>query len=161
MKDGDRPSTGYDDMTTKTWFLTAVAALLGGIYLYYFTDFINTPGIQIIKSDRVIPSARFRGNVYPITFTLDGSYRLTSVKVISLPEAETNKQAKPLWHLVAKSSAPAVKGFLYGQPIRGMEPAVSNARPALLEASVPYRLIVEAGRARGETNFLASPIRGR
>lgn len=148
-------------MTTKSWFLTALAALLGGVYLYYFTDFINTPNIQIIKSDRVVPSARFRGSVYPITFTLDGRYQLTSVKVIALAEAETNKHAKALWHLVAKSRSEPVKGFLYGQPIRGMQPAATNGRPAGLEANVPYRLIVEAGRSKGATNFLATPIKGR
>ena len=160
MQDVPFASTDCPVMPKKTWLLIAVAALLGAVYLYYFTDFINTPNIQIIKSDRPVRSARGRGGVFPITFTLDGRYELTAVKVIPLAEASTNKHVKPLWHLVAPKHSDPVKGFLYGQPIRGMQPAASNAAPAALEANTPYRLTVEAGRARGQIDFLASPVGG-
>lgn len=147
-------------MTKKTWTLLLLAALLGSVYAYYFTDWINTPRIQIIKSDRPVRSQRFRMNVYPITFTLDGRYELTSVRVFAANELATNKHAKPLWHLVAKDHSEPVKGFLYGQPIRGMQPAVTNARPQQLEPNVPYRLRLEAGRAKGEIDFQAAALEG-
>jgi hypothetical protein len=145
-------------MTNKTWFLIAVAIVLGGIYAFSFTDWINVPAIQIIKSDRPLRNPRFQLPVHPIAFTFDGRYALTSLQIFEANALATNKHAKPIWHLVAKSRSRSepVKGFVYGLPIRGMRPAVTNAPLVLLEPEVPYRLVVQAGRARGQLNFKAT-----
>ncbi|HNQ88417.1 MAG TPA: hypothetical protein PKM73_07385 [Verrucomicrobiota bacterium] len=144
-------------MTKKAWYLIVLAALLGGLYVYDFTDWINTPTIQIIKSDRPIRMARFRSNVLPMTFTLDGRYDVSWVKVVPADALATNKNARPCWHLVAKPKPVPLKGFFYGQTIRGMQAAQTNSRPQALEAGRTYRLIVAAGRARGMLDFRATP----
>lgn len=144
-------------MTKKAWVLIVFAVVLGGVYAYNFTDWINTPRIQIIKSDRPIRSARFKSDVLPMTFTLDGRYDVTSVKVLSVDALATNKNARPLWHVVARPKPVPMKGFFYGQPIRGMQPAQTNSRPQALQAGPAYRLIVAAGRARGILDFKATP----
>ncbi len=148
-------------MTTKTYVLLILAALLGGIYAYYFTDLINTPRIQIIKSNRMVRSPRQGDVVYPVAFTMDGKYELTAVKVVSANALVTNKHPVPLWHLVTKSNTPPLHGFYYGQRIPGLTPATTNARPQRLNPGVPYRLYIEAGRAKGEIEFTAQPVEGQ
>jgi hypothetical protein len=147
-------------MTKKTWFLIVVAVLLGGIYAFSFTDWINVPAIQIIKSDRPLRSGRFQLPVHPIAFTFDGRYALTSLKIFEVNALATNKHAAPLWHMVAKSRSEPLKGFIYGLPIRGMKPAGTNADQAFLMPEVPYRLVVQAGRARGQIDFKATLTSG-
>lgn len=145
-------------MSKKTWVLIAVALVLGGLYAWHFTAWINVPTIQILKSDRPMRNPRLRSAVHPIAFTFDGRYALSSVQVFAANERATNKHARPLWHLVAKSRSEPVKGFVYGMPIRGMQPAAANARPAPLEPEVPYCLVVQAGRARGQLDFHATAV---
>jgi hypothetical protein len=145
-------------MTKKTYILLIVAAVLGGIYAWYFTDWIEPPRIQIYKSNRPNAPNRFSPDVLPVAFTLDGKYPLTSVEVLSVGDLATNKHPKPLWRLVTRSNSVPVKGFLYGQRIMGMSPAVTNARPQRLEPNVTYRLLVRAGRARGSLDFQAHAL---
>lgn len=150
-------------MTRKAWVLAVLAAVLGGIYAYYFTDWINVPRIQILKSDRPVRYGRSARGVLPVAFTLDGRYALTEVKVVPAAALATNKHPNPLWHLVTTSNSPPIKGFIYGQQIRGMQPLPKNARPQPLQPGVSYRLYVAAGRARGEIDFQAqaAPESGR
>lgn len=148
-------------MTTKTWILLVVALLLGSLHAYYFTDWINTPSIQITKANRPIRNPRWRASTLPITFTFDGHYQLTSVRVFdaeALTDPGKAPTAKPLWHLVSKRGSEPVRGIAYGAPVRGMQPAVTNARPAQLQAGVKYRLLLQAGRARGELDFQPAPV---
>lgn len=77
-------------MNKKTLALAIVAAVLGGLYVYYGTDLVSRPRIQIIKSNRPVRSRNRAAQVYPIAFTLDGKYQLTSVRVVSLDGAKTN-----------------------------------------------------------------------
>lgn len=143
-------------MTRKFWWLLGLAVFLGGIYVYYFTEWVNTPQIQILKSDRPIRPTRVRSGVLPITFTLDGRYNITDIRVLSVGALATNENAKPLWHLVARPKSVPLKGFFYGQRIRGMELSPTNSRPQGLQAGVDYRVVVRAGRARGELDFRAT-----
>lgn len=145
-------------MTKKAWFLLVLAALLGGAYAYYFTDWVNTPQIQIIKSDRPIRSGRSAQTVYPITFTLDGHYDLTAVKVVRVSDLSTNQNPLPLWELVATNKPAPSKGFFYGQRIPGLGAPGKNQRALPLEAGKTYRLLVKAGRARGQIDFQATPV---
>ena len=135
--------------------LIVLAVILACIYVYFFTDWINRPRIQIIAQTRPIATrAAVKG--YHVSFMLDGQYQLSSVKVVLLSAYHTNKFTPPLWHLIAFTNGPLIGGFLYGQPIPGMRPRVSNAAPQRLEPNAVYRLCVEAGHARGQIDFRTS-----
>lgn len=141
-------------MTKKTTLLICVAAALAACYLYYFTDWINPPIIQILPQLRPPRNpARNPASVYQVSFNLDGKYRLTSVKVIPIQALETNKNPAPIWNLTSVSNSVPQKGFFYGVPIPGMKPALTNSRPQRLVPEVPYRLFIKAGRARGQVDF--------
>jgi hypothetical protein len=145
-------------MSKNGIFLSVVAVILAAIYAYYFTDWFKKETIQIIPTIRPgraanIPRDPGSPAVCPVSFSFDGKYKLTSVKVVSAAELATNKYATPLWHLIADSNSIPTKSLIYGQPPRGMKPSVPKARPQALEAGFDYVLIVEAGRIRAQTNF--------
>jgi hypothetical protein len=145
-------------MVSKQTGLVLLAIILAGIYIYCFTDWIDRPRIQIIAQTRPIQPRGPAPKVYPVSFVLDGKYKLSSVKVVSLSALETNKSAPPQWHLVAYTNVPPTEGFLYGQRIPGMRPATPNARSEQLEPNTEYRLCVEAGRAKGQIDFRTSGL---
>ena len=145
-------------MFSKQTVLIALAILLAGFYVYFFTDWINRPRIQIIAQTRPIQPRGPTAKVYPVSFLLDGQYRLSSVKVVLLSAFETNRFVPPLWHLVAGTNVPTVEGFLYGQRIPGMRPKMTNSNPQQLDPNTAYRLLVESGRARGQVDFRTSPL---
>ena len=93
------------------------------------------------------------GAVEPVSFTLDGRYRLSSIKVVELSAYLTNKYVTPVWHLISKTNSAPIRGFLYGMPIPGMAPAIPDSKPKNLTPNVAYRLFVEAGRAKGSQDF--------
>ena len=144
-------------MTKNAVAMVCVAVVLAGIYIYYFTDLINPPIIQIISQSRPVAPQRWsRSRVQPVSFKLDGKYRLTSLKVVALESYRTNKYAIPVWHLVSPSNSVPINGFIYGMSIQGMKPAKTNTRPDRLEPDHTYRIIIEAGRARGHDDFKTS-----
>jgi len=145
-------------MFSKQSALIILAVILAGIYLYFFTDWINRPRIQIIARTRPIQPKGAGAKVYPVSFLLDGQYKLTSVKVVLLSAYETNKFTPPLWHLIAYTNVPPTEGFLYGQRLPGMRPWMTNSRPQRLEPNTLYRLMLEAGRARGRIDFHTSGL---
>src|SRR5205814_9211019 len=106
-------------MFSKQNVLILLAAVLAGVYVYFFTDWINRPRIQIIAQTRPVQPRGQAAKVYPISFLLDGQYKLTSVKVVLLNEFETNKFTPPLRHLVRYTNVPPTHGLLYGQRIPG------------------------------------------
>lgn len=119
---------------------------LGGISLYLNRDLFASETIQI--SHRVSPwlksprTKRANDLGVPVTFTLNGYYRLTKLKVVLASEIETNKYAHPIWELTTQSNSIPTSGFAYGSGIRGMHPAVKGARPDPLVPGVQYRLFV-------------------
>jgi hypothetical protein len=151
-------------MTRKTVVLLGLAAVLMAGYVWFFTNWFAAPRIQIYAAPRALRRMQPNAEVYPISFALDGKYELTSVRVVELGAYTTNKQAAPIWHLVVASNTVPCKGFIYGRPIPGLKPASPNTRPKPLRPEVTYRLLVEAGRAKGEIDFRApaiSPADGR
>ncbi len=84
---------------------------------------------------------------------------MSSLKVVSVSDAATNKTPHALWHLVAaKRPAKKVTSFAYGHPVPGMTPYLPKASPEPLQPNEKYRLIVEdENKVRGEINF-DSPI---
>jgi hypothetical protein len=149
-------------MTKNGIVLTVVALLLACIYVYFFTDLLVKPRMQIIpviRPDRPSSIPRSDDNqVYPVAFKLDREYRLTSVKVLVAAEVATNKYAPPLWHMVSDSQSAPTDAIVYGGQIKGMKPKVPRARPSPLEPGVPYLLIVEAGNVVGQTNFATKAV---
>ena len=140
-------------MNRSTIALIVVAVLLGGAYVCFFSDWFTSPRIQIIPQIRPIRSARSAEAVYPVSFTLDGKYKLTSVKVVEVSKLLTNKFTPPAWYLTTKSNSLPIQGIIYGTPIRGLNPSIPNAKPEPLKPDVTYRLFVESGRAKGTVDF--------
>lgn len=82
----------------------------------------------------------------PVTFSLNGFYSLTSVKVVLVADMETNQFPHAIWKLVSDSNSVPTSTFNYGAGIRGMRPDVKGARPDPLKPDVAYRLIVETSK---------------
>jgi hypothetical protein len=152
-------------MTRNGYVLLAIAALLGAAYVYFFTDFFNKETIQIIPQIRPgRPSNVSRsGDVpatYPVSFSFDGKYKLTSVKVVPANDLATNKYANPVWYLTSDSNSMPTKAIVYGYPIKGMKPAIPRMRPEPLQPNIPYTLFIEAGKVKGRTNFFTKEVVG-
>jgi hypothetical protein len=153
-------------MTPKAKVLLACAAILGIIYAVFFTDLFRKPTMQIIPTFRpgrasAIPRPRDSAPVYPISFRFNKSYRFTQIKVVNAAEYATNKNAPPMWHMVSDSNSAPQNLIVYGLPkIPGMRPAVARSKPQPLEAGVEYLLLVEAGRIKAHTNFIAREFVG-
>src|SRR5262245_9791290 len=150
-------------MTRNSYVLIALAALLGAAYVYFFTDLFMRESIQIIpqiRPNRASNPKRSgdKPSVYPVSFSFDGKYKLTSVKVVSADDLKTNKYANPVWHLISDSNSIPVKAIVYGYQIKGMKSAVPQMRPEPLQPNVPYTLFVEAGKIKGQTNFFTKEI---
>jgi hypothetical protein len=145
--------------------LSILAVILAGFYVYFFTDFFVKEYIEIIPQIR--PNMRTGGGrrgggpqvdqnqagTYPVSFLLRGKWRLTTIKVVSADDMKTNKYPTPVWHMISDSNSIPTKAFYYGERIRGMKSAVPRAHPEALQPDVPYVLIVEAGKVKGQTNF--------
>jgi hypothetical protein len=130
--------------------------VLGGIYIRYFAHRFEKPAIGILASYR--PSRRADESAFPVFFTLNGEYKLTSLKVIPLLEGKFNPQAAPVWHLISDSNSVPIRAFRYGQGIRGMKPALKGVRPDPLTPGVAYRLVVSAGDLSGNKDFTAKAV---
>lgn len=145
-------------MTKNGTVLTVILVILGACYAYFFTDWFRSESIQIIPTIRpgrasAIPRDPDLEPVHPVSFMLDGKYKLTSVKVVATQELATNKYAPALWHLISDSNSVPTKAIVYGYPLKGMKPAVPRARPEPLVAETEYTLLLEAGKVRAQTNF--------
>jgi hypothetical protein len=153
-------------MGTRTWVLIAIAVILGGSYAYFFTHWFEHEELRInyqIRADppprpgrRFRPSPEARAGVYPVVFNLDKDYGVTAIKVFMSSDLAANKDAAPIWSLVASDPAkPAkVQGFRYGHPPRGMKPAAPEFKTApALTPGITYLLRVETPGLTGETEF--------
>jgi len=144
-------------MTGKNGALLTLAIALIAIYCYFFTDWFHPKTIQIIPANRMVGTLVPGSEAAPITFTLNGEYRLTSVKVIALKDLETSKIALPKWHLVSSSNSVPTRGFLYGMEIGGMTFSKLKSGADDLNVGDPYRLSIEAGKLKGHVDFLPVP----
>jgi hypothetical protein len=95
------------------------------------------------------------GGVANVTFSLDGWYHLTSIRVEDVPADGSKPQV--LWQLVGKSRL--VNSLLYGHDPEGMRPLLQGANLEPLQAGVPYRLIIHSGRRSGTNNFRTVELR--
>jgi len=159
-------------MNKKQMVLLAVV-VLSGIYLFFFTDWFATEGIQVTHAvrppslaRRARPGIPYLGRpVSPVFFTLNRKVRLTELKVYVAAEVATNKYAHPVWHLVTNAKPnpkrPGLlmtKGFVYGGFIRGMTSKVPNAEAEPLEPNVTYRLVFQTKDAKVDYDFKVPPV---
>jgi hypothetical protein len=91
----------------------------------------------------------------PVVFALDGDYRLTSIRVIEVEAAATNKFPRIVWQVDSSSNSVPSKAIIYGRVPRGMKLKDERDPPKRLEAGVNYRLELKAGRFAGSTVFQA------
>ena len=143
--------------------LVLFTLLLGGVYVYFFTDLFKPKhAIQIYAQVRpMLANMRHSGRnsdlpkseMPPVTFTLDDEYSLTEIKVVPADEYKTNKYAHPVWHMITDSSSSPTKGLIYGSKVKGMKPSIPRGRAIPLEADTGYLLLIEAGKSKGEVNF--------
>lgn len=150
-------------MTKKSLVLIVFAVLLGGVYVWKFTDWFRHPQIQILPQIR--PPQRARGakpvtdtQVYPVTFAFDKKYQFTEVRVVALEDEKTNKYPHAVWHLISDSNSVPTKALVYGAPLRGMKPKIPRAEPEQLEPDVTYHLYLVAGNAKGDVKFKTHEI---
>ena len=140
----------------KTKIITIAILILGlaGLSVYMNRDSFAPETIQITHrmspwmqpKNRGIRRASDLG--VPVTFSLNGFYVLTSVKVVLIADMETNKFPHAIWKLISDSNSVPTSSFNYGTGIRGMRPEVKGARPDPLQPGVAYRLVIETSKGK-------------
>ena len=144
-------------MTKKDLLLILLAISLATVYAVWFTDWFRPATVKIFHTNRGprgnLQRAQRAGALPSLIFGVNSKLRLTELKVVPLAGFQTNKNVLPLWHLVSDSNSVPMPSFYYGQFIGGMRPAIKGVRPEPLETNVTYRLIITAGKIRGEHDF--------
>jgi len=135
---------------SKTKIISVALLIIGlaGLSLYLNRDWFASDTIQIshrlspwMRSRR--PGARNPNDLgVPVTFALNGFYRLKSLRVVEAASFETNKYAVPVWRIVSDSNSVSTSSFSYGSYIRGMRPEAKGIQPEPLQPGVNYRLFV-------------------
>lgn len=132
--------------------ILAVLLVIAG-FVFRFTDWFSPRQIQI--SYRIIPGRGKPGSVEPVVFLLNQESKVTSIRVYSLDEEKTNAHPHDLWHLVAITNAVPVTDFPYGGPLPGLRPFYTNSIPEALATNGNYRIVVQAGKIKGQRDFTA------
>jgi hypothetical protein len=138
-----------------------VLLLLGvGAYFYFYSHWGEKKDIQIFVSIRQMPRRPGNAVTFPIYFTLDSTYRLTSIKVTELNSNtnSTNTAKHVLWQLVSKNVSEPVKLFTYGQNLDGMEPYLKGVRPEPLVPGEKYVMEIAAGPLKGASKPFVAPV---
>jgi len=137
-------------MTRKNWLLLGFLAAFGAFYLLRFNDIGRPQAIQVNVVERPFVSNPAPGAVLPLVFGLDRDLRLTSLRIVPVTEV-SNAKPKVAWQLTSKYGSEPVRGFTYADEIPGM--TSGGFKPLPLVAGTTYRLEVEAGRAKGHSDF--------
>ena len=141
-------------MAQKAWLPIALLVVIGGLFIYLNRDWFQRQPIQV--SHRIYRFAgRFGGQdtPTPVMFEFDRRLKLTSIKVVALADAQTNKYPQPLWHMITSSNSVPTKGFVYGMDVPGMRSAVNGASAEPLDPIQTYRLLMEAGSLKAQHDF--------
>jgi hypothetical protein len=143
-------------MRKKEIIWIGVLLVLSGIYIHFFTHWFEKPGIAITASIR--PNRRVKPPVPIVVFSLNNDYKLTSLKVVPLEGNKFNPLAAPVWNLASDSNSVPTRAFRYGQPIRGMKPALKGVHPDPLMPGVVYRLILSTSETTAYKDFRMQPM---
>jgi hypothetical protein len=149
-------------MTKKNILIITLVLILGGLSLYFNTDWFSSEVIQV--SHRSISprgwmarGAALKTPANPVVFLINKNLKLTSVKVVVVSDAQTNKYPHAVWNLVSDSNSIPTKEFIYGAPIKGMRLAVQGVGADPLQPGLNYRLLIEADPGRFEHDFVPVP----
>ena len=93
----------------------------------------------------------------PLLFEFNRPLKLTSIKVVSVDEAASNKFPHALWEMVTDSHSVPTRGFLYGMNVPGMRPAYKGVVAEPLDPAGKYRLLIQAGSAKAAHDFDLNP----
>jgi hypothetical protein len=147
----------------KKIIIGLAVVLVVGLYAYVYSDWFRPARVQIFHrvsaarpSWKVLRRAPVGApTVLPpvVAFGFDRRVQLTRVKVVPLAAWEADPKTLPVWHLVSESNSVPVKGFMYGDRIRGMVPYVKDSRPQPLETNLIYRLLIEGDSGNGQHDF--------
>jgi len=150
-------------MNKRQTYLFVLLVLLAGAAIYMFKDYFATRPIQIEYAIRPGPPQRRPQSPgeeptsgkkgYNVIFNLGQKLPLTSVKVISVEEALTNKYPRAIWHMISDSNSVPTQTLTYGGWLRGMHPAIKGATPDPLEPGGSYRLLIETAKRKAEKEF--------
>jgi hypothetical protein len=150
-------------MTKKLWMLVGLAVVLGGISLYWNTDWFRGHNIQVLHRYRPSRFAWGRKRAAasatafaPVFFEFNRKLKLTEISVVPVSDAETNKYPHAIWHMISDSNSVPTKGIMYGESVPGMRPEVKGATPDPLEPGVQYRLMLQAGPLKARHDFAAA-----
>ncbi|MDB6019638.1 MAG: hypothetical protein JWR19_4127 [Pedosphaera sp.] len=142
-----------------------ILLILGGmavvvIYFYLYRDSFTKKPIPVYATMRPrigrrgpAPAANNQTPPEMMVFGLGSDYKLTEIQVVTLSDALTNKYPHAIWHLISESNSVPTADFAYGMGIRGMHPANKGARPEPLLPLTGYRILVQAGKAKGAHDF--------
>jgi hypothetical protein len=140
-------------MSKKNIFLVLLLVVLAAIYLRYFTDLFRTPTIRISARPRIERSRHGKSGSFSVSFSFDQKHSITELKVVAVDDLKTNKYPHALWNVVAETNSVPMKGFAYGEYLKGMKSKVPKVRPEPLQPQTQYRLLVDAGGAKGQVDF--------
>ncbi len=143
-------------MQKKQFIWVLALIVLGAVYIHFFTNIGAKRQIGITVSVR--PSRRPGETVYPVFFTLNNDYKLTSLKVVPLQNNQFSAGVPPVWHLISDSNSVPTRAFRYGQRIAGMKPALKGVRPDPLVPGTTYRLLLSTANAACQIDFEAKAI---
>jgi hypothetical protein len=134
----------------------AVLLVVAGLYVVFVVHPFRKRQIGVTVSVR--PSRHPGENVFPVFFTLNNSYKLKSVEVLPLENRQLTPGAVPVWHLVSDSNSVPLRAFRYGQPIRGMKPALAGVHPDALVPGTVYRMLLTTADAACQIDFKAQAV---
>ena len=144
-------------MRARNIFWIGVLLLLAWMYVHFFTSVGVVRSIRVSPSLRPVLNRQANDTVYPVYFTLDEEYILTSVRATTETNAE-NPHGRVVWDLVSKDGSAPVKFFQYGQNIAGMSPRTEGMRVEPLQPNQAYDLELKAGKIKGGTRFTTREI---
>ena len=91
-------------------------------------------------------------DLQPFVFSLDGKYRLTSLRVTEV--SATNPVPRVVWWVRSRSGSPPTDAIIYGRAPDTLVSLTAGARPDKLVPGKTYTLFLEAGRRRGQKSFI-------
>jgi len=137
-----------------------IAVLLTTILAYYHFFGGRFAGKQLAIHASLRPSRRGDAPVYPVYFTLNDDFKLTSVKVVPLDDdGQINPATMPVWNLVSDSNSAPTRAFFYGEHIHGMKPALANVQADQLTPGVIYRILLSSGALSASLDFKTAATR--
>src|SRR4051812_24909679 len=109
-------------MTAKKLSIAAALIVVAMIYYYLYGDAFKKHPVDIVVTMRPHIGTRMfwmvdnnnEPTVDTTVFALGNEYKLTSVKVVPLSDAETNKYPHPIWEIISESNSVPTSTFAYG-----------------------------------------------